>query len=228
MQIIKDLLNLFFPKVCVSCNNLLLEHEDLICHHCQSDLPFTMFSFGTDNPVFERLSTIVNIEAATSLLRFNKSEITKELLHKLKYKNRQKLGAFFAEVLVASHGKELLSANIDLIVPIPLHPKKLKKRGYNQLTVFGQTIANKCNLNYRNVLEKTINNPSQTTKTAAQRRQNVAKVFKVINPEKYQGKHFLVIDDVMTTGATIESAVETILQQVPNAKVSVATIAVVL
>jgi ComF family protein len=224
-----NVINLFFPSVCVSCHRLLLDNETLLCHHCQSDLPFTYFNLDDDNPLYKRLSTIVNIEAASSLLLFDKADVVKELIHHLKYRGRQDVGQFLGEILSQNLKNNPVVSQIDYIVPAPLHPKKQRKRGYNQLTVFGQTLAKHLQIQYRaDILLKTVNNTSQTTKTAEQRRQNVAGVYTVNKPENYANKHFLVIDDVMTTGATIEACAETLLQQIPNAKVSVLTMAVVL
>jgi len=223
------IINLFYPKVCVSCSALLLPDEMLICHHCQSDLPLTYFQFDKDNDIYNKLSAIVNIEAATSLLLFDKSDVVKELIHQLKYRNQQEIGAFLGKLLANQIKKDGIISQIDYIVPAPLHPKKQRKRGYNQLTVFGETLQNELKIEYNpHILLKTVNNQSQTTKTAAQRRKNVANVYQVQNPEKYANKHFLIIDDVMTTGATIEACTETVLQQIEGAKVSVLTMAVVL
>ena len=228
-KITEPVINLFFPKVCVSCNALLLPDENLICHHCQSDLPITYFGLNNNNPLFDRLSTIVNIEAAGSLLSFEKSVVVKELVHQLKYQNQQDIGKFMGKLLTDQIKGEVDLLLIDYIIPVPLHPKKQSKRGYNQMTIFGKTLENELEITYNEqILFKTVNNPSQTTKTAAQRRQNVTDVYKVQNPEQYTNKHFLIIDDVMTTGATIEACAETLLQQIEGAKVSVLTMAVVL
>jgi len=224
-----SIIDLFYPKVCVTCDALLLPDEALICHHCQSDLPLTYFHLDNQNQLYDRLSAIVKIEAATSLLLFDKSSIVKELIHQLKYQNRQEIGNFLGKLLAKHIQNDPVVSQIDYIIPVPLHAKKQKKRGYNQMTIFGKTLQNELKIEYNaQILLKTVNNQSQTTKTAAQRRKNVAGVYQVQNPEKYQNKHFLIIDDVMTTGATIEACAESILQQIEGAKVSVLTMAVVL
>ncbi len=224
-----SIFNLFYPKVCVACDVLLLPNETLICHHCQSELPLTYFHLDNQNTLYDRLATIVNIEAATSLLLFDKSEVVKELIHQLKYRNQQEIGSFLGKLVAGQIKNDSIISQIDYIVPAPLHPKKQRKRGYNQLTVFGKTLQNELKIEYNpHILLKTVNNQSQTTKTAAQRRKNVAGVYQVQNSKKYANKHFLIIDDVMTTGATIEACAETVLQQIEGAKVSVLTMAVVL
>jgi len=119
--------------------------------------------------------------------------------------------------------------NFDLIVPVPLHKKKQKKRGYNQMTKFGENLGNYFGVTYKeNILIRSVYTESQTTKNIEDRRENVSNVFQVLNPEKYSGKHFLLIDDVITTGATIESCAETILKNIPNAKVSVLAMTVLI
>ena len=118
---------------------------------------------------------------------------------------------------------------IDYIVPVPLHPKKQRQRGYNQMTEFGRNLGNFFSIPYtENILLRQIYTESQTKKNALQRRENVSQAFKIANPEKYTGKHFVIIDDVITTGATIEACAETILNNIPNAKVSVLALTMVL
>jgi len=228
-QLGENILNLFYPEVCLACNGLLHPQEKLICHHCLSEFPFTHYHLDHQNAIFERLSAIVKIEAASALLLFNESDIIKELIHQLKYQNKQEIGRFLAQ-LTAEHLKnDAILSQIDYIVPVPLHPKKFKKRGYNQMSLFGQDLAQKFKIHYdEKILIKTKNTSSQTKKNAAERRQNVANTFDIKNPENYVGKHFLIIDDVMTTGATIESCAETILKKIPQSKVSVLTMTFVL
>ncbi len=228
-QLGNNVLNLFYPEVCLTCSALLHPQEKLICHHCLSEFPFTHYHLDHQNAVFERLSAIVKIEAASALLLFNESGIIKELIHQLKYQNRQEIGRFLAKLTIESLKNDAILSQIDYIVPVPLHPKKYKKRGYNQMSVFGKESSQAFKIPYdEKILIRTQNTDSQTKKNAAERRQNVANVFDIIQPEKYVGKHFLLIDDVMTTGATIESCAESILNKIPQAKVSVLTMAVVL
>ena len=224
-----DLVNLFFPHVCLTCNNLLLPEEDLICHHCLSGMPFTGFSLDQNNPVYDKLSAIIPVQKAGAILLFNKSGLAQELIHHLKYKNRQELGKLVAQWVSRLYDKKLIKGTIDYIVPVPLHPRKKKKRGYNQLTLFGQSLAEYFEVSYReDILIRSVNTPSQTRKNLKQRRENVAAAFSINHPLRYAGKHFLIIDDVMTTGATVEACAETLLKNIPGARISVLTMAVVL
>ncbi len=227
--LLSDLSNLFFPQVCLTCNNLLQENENLICHHCLSDMPFTRFPFGTDNPVYNKLAALVPIQNATSVLIFHKTGLVQELIHQLKYRNRQSIGELIAEWTIQLIDKQYFSSQVDCIVPVPLHPKKYKKRGYNQLTVFGKTLEKILHVPYReDILIRTVNTESQTKKSLEQRRHNVATAFSISQSKICQNKHFLIIDDVMTTGATLEACAHTILQQIPGARISILTMAIVL
>jgi len=223
-----DLLNMFYPRVCMSCDELLHDGEDIICHRCMSQLPFTGFDFSDDNPVFEQLSKLVKIEYATSLFIFHQKGVVQELIHKLKYKGHQEIGKLFAELAFETYKNNANFKRIDYIIPVPLHKKKQKKRGYNQMTEFGKNLGNYLGVDYsEKIIFRSIHTESQTRKNVEERRQNVASAFEVKNPSPYAGKHFLLIDDVMTTGATLEACVRTLSGSIPDAKVSVLTMAVV-
>jgi len=225
----KDVQNIFYPRLCLTCDTLLHDSENLLCHNCFTQLEFTHFDLIGTNPLSERLSAVVNIQNASALFLFQKNGVIQDLIHHLKYQNRQDIGQFLAELAGNFYDKNSFQQNFDLIVPVPLHKKKQKKRGYNQLTKFGENLGNYFSVPYKgNILIRSVYTESQTTKNIEDRRENVANVFQVLNPEKYIGKHFLLIDDVITTGATIEACAETILKQVPNSKLSILAMAVVL
>jgi len=225
----KDLLQVIYPRLCVSCQSVLHDSENLVCHKCLSSLSLTNFDVHSTNPVYNKLSAIVNIEKATALFLFDKSGVMQQLIHQLKYHNRQEIGKFIFELSKSYLETRHFFNDVDMIVPVPLHPKKLKHRGYNQLSVFGRELADYFNVDYKeNILIRAIHTESQTKKNITERRLNVSGAFKVKNPEKYQNKHFLVIDDVLTTGATIEACVEQILQEISGSKVSVLVMSMVL
>ncbi len=224
-----DVLNILYPRLCLSCNNVLHDTEYNICHNCLANLHLTNFDIKQNNPVYNRLSAIVNIEKATTLFVFDKTGIIQELIHKLKYKNHQKIGKFFAETARNYLTENNFFNDVDYVVPVPLHPKKLQQRGYNQMTEFGKNLENYFGVPYvENILMRHIYTDSQTKKNAFERRENVNKAFKINNPEKYVAKHFVIIDDVITTGATIEACAETILNNIAGAKVSILALTMVL
>jgi len=224
----QDLLGIFYPRLCLSCDKLLHESEEILCHLCLSKLPFSGFGFNQSNPVYELLAKLVKIENASSLFIFHQEGIMQKLIHELKYKGQQDIGKLIAQLACETYKNNTGFSTIDYIVPVPLHKKKLKKRGYNQLSVFGENLGNCFGIRYdEKILIKKKNTESQTRKNVEERRVNVANTFEILNPPLYKSKHFLIIDDVMTTGATTEACAHTILEQIPESKVSVLTMAVV-
>lgn len=223
---LKALINLFFPKVCYACLNLLGDNEDTICVDCRNDLPVTNFHFENNDTVKKVLYGRVKIEHATALFRFEKKGLVQQLIHGLKYKNYENIGFILGNWL----GNELREIDdynsIDIVIPVPLHKKKLKKRGYNQVAKFGQQISKALNTEYRDdVLVKITNNKSQSKKGRLARWINSEELFAIKNIESIENKHILLVDDIITTGATLE-ACSNVLNQAKNVKISIATMAI--
>ncbi|OEK09796.1 amidophosphoribosyltransferase [Flavivirga aquatica] len=222
----KPLINLFFPQVCHACLEYLNDNEDTICTNCRHDLPVTNFHFNNDDTVKKALYGRVKIENGTALFRFEKKGLVQQLIHGLKYKGYENIGIFLGDWL----GSELKTIDcyksIDLVIPVPLHKNKLKERGYNQVTKFGQQIAKALNINYQDdVLLKTTNNKSQVNKKRLARWNNTSELFTLENSAIIENKHILLIDDIITTGATLEACFN-ILNHAKNIKISIATIAI--
>lgn len=223
---LKALINLFFPEVCYACLNLLGDNEDTICVDCRNDLPVTNFHFENNDTVKKVLYGRVKIEHATALFRFEKKGLVQQLIHGLKYKNYENIGFILGNWL----GNELREIDdynsIDIVIPVPLHKKKLKKRGYNQVAKFGQQISRALNTEYRDdVLVKITNNKSQSKKGRLARWINSEELFAIKNIESIENKHILLVDDIITTGATLE-ACSNVLNQAKNVKISIATMAI--
>lgn len=224
---IRTLFNLFFPKVCYACNKLLHDEEQYVCTSCRHQLPVTNYHFNNDNKVLNIFYGRLKLEQATALLRFEKKSLTQTLLHNLKYKGYEEIGVFLGEWL----GEELKESGnyntVDIVIPVPLHKKRQRKRGYNQVAKFGKQIAIALNASYvDDVLIKVTDVTSQVTKNRFTRWTNNDEIFKVVNAKKIVGKHILLVDDIITTGATID-ACATVLQNSAEVKISVATIAIV-
>lgn len=224
---IKNLLNLFFPKVCYACSELLSDNEIHICTSCRHSLPVTNFHFENDNTVEKVFFGRVKIQRATALLKFQKKGRVQRLLHNLKYKGHESIGEFLGTWL----GNELHQTNdyknIDVVIPVPLHKNKLRKRGYNQVAKFGKEIAIALQTEYLdNVLIKETATKTQVFKTRFARWNNSIEQFSLQNEDQIKGKNILLVDDIITTGATIE-ACSNVLQKVKNVKISVATMAIV-
>lgn len=165
------------------------------------------------------------IASATSLFLFQQQGTAQKLIHALKYKNRTEIGDFVGELLYSEMTKSKRFEPFDCIIPVPLHQKKLKKRGYNQLTTFGNCLAKNFNIPYSpDVLIKTNASKSQTKKIRWDRFKNAATKFMLTDHRAFENKHVLLIDDVMTTGATLEACCQTLLQT-KQIKLSIATIA---
>lgn len=223
---IGPLLDLFFPKVCFACNSKLDDNEAYVCTSCRHKLPITNYHLDLDLTVLKVFYGREKVEHATALLRFEKKGITQQLIHNLKYKGHENVGVFLGKWL----GAELKTINdyktINAVIPVPLHKNKLKKRGYNQVAKFAEEIAKQLDIEYvDNVLIKVSNTTSQVNKNRFSRWTNNKEFFTIKNKEKIHNKHILLVDDIITTGATMEACIA-VLQKAKNVKVSVASMAI--
>ncbi|WP_243739351.1 ComF family protein [Flavicella sediminum] len=205
----------------------MTENEVHICTYCRHDLPFSNFTKNSQNPIEKSFYGLVPIKAATSLFLFHKKGKVQKLIHELKYKNNKRIGIFAADIL----GNEIDNSNrfgaIDLIIPVPLHKDKLKRRGYNQNTSFGLQLAKILKATYTpNQLIKIEDTQSQTKKSRYNRWENLKNNFLLKNPTLFENKTILLIDDVSTTGATIEACCLELLKA-KNSTIYLATIAYV-
>ena len=224
-MLVKDLYLLFFPKYCAGCDTQLLKNEKTLCLSCMHKLPVTDFTEEANNKVEQTFYGRIKLVFGTALLFYKDEGLTQHIIHQLKYNGNQEVGFFLGDLL----GCELLNSkrfqNIDCIIPVPLHPKKLKKRGYNQLTTFGKRIANILNVAYiENVLIRKKRTDTQTKRGRLERWINVQDIFYLKEEQALQNKHILLIDDVITTGATLEACALELLK-IPNVKISIATMA---
>ncbi|SFS49178.1 ComF family protein [Lutibacter maritimus] len=225
MKILKDIINVFYPDVCFCCKNYLTNNEKLLCLFCRNDLPLTNFSFETPNLVEKTFYGRIPIENGTALFYFIKKGKVQQLIHQLKYNGQQQVGSFIGNWL----GEEMISSerfhDIDCIIPVPLHHKKLKKRGYNQVTTFGQSLSKILNIPfYENILKKKTAINSQTKLVRFDRWRNVEELFYIENEVSLSNKHILLIDDIITTGATLEASYLA-LNTFKNIKISIASMA---
>ncbi|MEM1259576.1 MAG: ComF family protein [Bacteroidota bacterium] len=225
-KIINDINSILLPPMCFGCTAQLSGGEHLLCTVCRHDLPLTDYNFNQENAVDRIFYGRVRIEKAASFLYYSKQGIVKNLLHYLKYKNQQNVGEFIGDWFGAKIANED-SLNVDIVVPVPLHPKRLKKRGYNQVELFGKKLSAHLKAEFRDdILIKTENAKTQTKKNRLARWKNSQDLFVIKHSKGTDDKNLLLVDDVITTGATIE-ACATALLQIPNAKIYVATMAVV-
>ncbi|WP_439150984.1 ComF family protein [Winogradskyella sp.] len=220
------MLNLFFPSVCEACNNLLGDGELVLCLSCRHQLPVTNHHFENSEVVKKIVYGRVQLENATALLHFSKKGIVQQILHNLKYRGHKQISGFFGKWL----GNELaqISAynSIDVVVPVPLYKTRLRQRGYNQVEDFGREIAKAINAEYCDtVLIKTKSTKTQVFKERLTRWSDEGSIFNITESNSLEGKHILLVDDIITTGATVESCASVLLK-IDNIKLSLATMAI--
>jgi len=220
------LVDLFFPPSCLACSKTLHDNEIEICVECRHHLPLTNYHFRKEQPINQLFFWRLEFKAATSLFFFQKNSRVQKLLHQLKYKNQESLGTILGTWLGLEMKSSMLFDTVDLVVPVPSHKKRMKKRGYNQVLSFAQAIANVLEVPCNNlVLTKTKNTKSQVFQTKEQRWESVADSFKIITNKFIYKKHILIVDDLITTGSTIEACANVLIDAgVKN--LSLATIAI--
>ena len=220
-----DIKFLFFPDYCLGCNDLLIKEEKKICIACRHDLPIVDLSLNNSDFLNLVFYGRLSLQESASLFYFRKSGKVQNIVHNLKYHGREDVGKLLADWFGYELLEEKRFQTIDAIVPVPLHKKKLRQRGYNQLTTFGLRLAEIYQKPYvEDVLIRKYANTSQTFKDAFSRWMNVKEIFDVQNIEKFAHKHVLLIDDVVTTGATLEACALS-LQKIPGVKISILTMA---
>ncbi len=225
-QMIKNLLNLFFPQVCFACHSLLSDGESDICTECRHAIPVTNYHYNDDDTVEKVFHGRVKIECGTALFQFHKKGIVQQLIHNLKYRGYEQIGKTLGQWLGYELNDSKKFNSIDYVIPVPLHKKKLRKRGFNQVAKFGQEIAKAINAEYLDdVLLKSSSTQTKVFRARWARWSADKSVFVIKNGERLKGKHLLLVDDIITTGATIEDCCN-VLQEQSNVKISVATMAI--
>ena len=225
MKLLNHLINLFYPRVCAACGNLLMSKEETVCLSCRYLLPKTLYEKNADNPLAQMFYGQIDFHAVTAEFFFSKTGKVQHLLHQLKYEGNQDAGFFLGQQLGESIKEAELFQEIDYVVPIPLHPKKEHIRGYNQSHVIAQGVENVTEIPImKDCLYRKVFTSTQTKKSREERWDNVKDIFDIKKGERLKGQHVLLIDDVLTTGATLMAAGKT-LSQIPDIKISVATAA---
>ncbi len=224
-QSITDFLELLFPSLCVTCSERLITQEKFVCFNCWNDLPVTHFHLEPDNKVAQLFWGRVTIENAASYFSYRKGSKYQQLIHFTKYRGLKELGFEAGRKYGYVLRESFAFNNADYVVPVPLHPKKEKKRGYNQCKWIADGIAVSMDKKVvaDNLFRKTYTS-TQTRKNRYERWQNVDGIFGIRRPEQFEDKHLLLVDDVVTTGSTLEACAFEILK-IRNAKVSIATLA---
>jgi len=222
---LSDFVSLLFPELCAACHESLLNNENLICADCLYNLPYTNFHLKADNIVAQQFWGKIPIENAYSLFYFSKGGKVQNLMHQFKYKGMHQIGPLLGEISGDQLIKNESFGTVDFIVPVPLHKKRLRERGYNQSERFADGLAHKLNAPVvTENLVREIATETQTHKSRFARFENMQEVFLVRDHQQFINKHILLVDDTVTTGATLEACGIQLLK-IEGVKLSIATIA---
>lgn len=222
---LKHLINLFFPRICAGCTTILLTNETVICTSCRHHMPLTNHHLTTENEAYKKFYGRIPVEHASAFLYFHKKGMVQELIHNLKYKGHEEIGTLLGHWYGSDLKQILDSDKPDLIIPVPLHRKKYKERGYNQVNTFGLALSEELGIAYKkDLLVRTKYSKTQSKKNLLGRSEDIENLFDVVFTEKDHGKHFLLIDDVITTGSTLEACSRALLK-IPNIKISIVCMA---
>lgn len=226
--VLRDVASLFLPRTCLACGRVLLENEGCVCLACRYNMPLTNFAKRKDNPIKLLFENVLPVESAAAMFWFVGGTEWQRIIHNFKYHGRW----FFAQKMGEWLGEELLDSgnfdDIDLIVPIPLHYRRRLRRGYNQSEQLALGVGRKMGVecDFRSVRRRHYND-SQTSKSRSERWDNVEEIFDVRRAERLRGKHILLLDDVLTTGATMASCASAIVKACEgNVRISIASLSV--
>ena len=218
-------IGLFYPSVCAACGNSLYKWEHIVCTRCKAFLPKTGYELNEDNPLARMFYGKVRLKAVTACFFFSKEGKVQHLIHELKYKGNADAGVFLGQELGKSIREAPLFQDLNYLIPVPLHPKREKERGYNQSMMIAKGISEVTGIPVGDkYLVRSVNTATQTHKSKEERWKNVKDIFEVKHPEQLEDKYVLLIDDVLTTGATLEACALK-LSTIPGITISCATAA---
>jgi ComF family protein len=222
---LRGLLNLLYPNLCAACQEVLLNNENVICYNCLLDLPRSLYYQDIENPIAKIFWGKLKLEMAISAFTFTKKGKVQRLIHELKYKGNTRVGELMGIELGKEIDKAKITDKVDVVIPVPLHKKKLKQRGYNQSEFIAIGVSKVLNCEMNTTLLKRIeHSESQTKKSKYERWENVGDAFTLTDENQYIGKHILLVDDVVSTGATLEACCKK-LQEIDGVKLSVGALA---
>lgn len=221
----RALIDVIIPRGCNCCGRSLVNSEKFVCAHCLTDFPETRFECVEQSENEKRFWGQFPVERATSLYYFH-HEGVRHLIHRIKYFNNQKL-AFYLGLHMGNRIKSRSNFfdDIDMIIPVPLHPRRIERRGYNQSRLLANGISKIIGVYVDNqTIERAVYNPTQTLLSRDERWENVQDIFNLKDPDRITDKHILLVDDVLTTGSTIIACAQE-LMKAPNVRVSILTLA---
>jgi ComF family protein len=223
-NLLNDFKHLFYPHICTGCGTDILADDNMLCAKCFVNLPSTLYAQYANNPIEKIFTGRMTIETAYAEFYFAKESLIQHLVHQLKYKGNKDIGIYLGEMMGRSIQKSTRFNNIDALIPLPLYPDKERKRGYNQAAVICEGMSEIMNVPiYKDVLIRRRFTETQTKKHRTERWENVEGSFTIKNEEKIKGRHILLVDDVITTGATLEASGSRLLK-IEGVKLSIATL----
>ena len=222
---LKDFISLIYPHFCSSCGKTLYRHENCICSFCKVSFPKTNFHKDTDNQITKIFWGRAEVYSAAAYCYFKKGDKIQRVMHELKYKGNFQAGVEMGRLYGLDLVQSALFSTANFLVPVPLHDSRKRKRGYNQAEVIADGLSESMKIPVDIItLIRGTANETQTRKSHYERWENVDSIFKITDLEKFKNKHVIVVDDVITTGSTIEACVQALLT-VERIKVSVVTLA---
>lgn len=224
-DLFEDFISLLFPRLCPGCGNHLVRNENIFCLTCLYSIPVNNFHNEPDNPVAKLFWGRCIIEKAASFSEFTKDSRMRSIMHNLKYKGRSEVGHELGRMYGFTLKTSGFTNDIDMIMAVPLHASRQRKRGYNQSQLIASGISEMTGIPARyDVLVRLVKSKTQTRKSRFDRWMNVEGIFKVVKPGEIEGRHILLVDDVITTGSTVEACVNE-LKKAEGVKVSVVSMA---
>ena len=225
---LKNLFKTIFPDLCVGCKELLIKNETVLCVRCRHDLPYTLHHKNPINEAQLKFYGIVPIENCFSMLYFHDEGIAKQLMHQLKYKGQQEIGTLLGNMYYPELNDKFKHEDPKYtfeIIPVPLHKKRQKERGYNQVTTFCKALSKGLNIPVNEtLLIRNHYTKTQTQKNKIARQKINDTLFEITETTTVSNKHYILVDDIITTGATLEACAKALLR-IPNTKVSIVTMA---
>ena len=212
LNLLSDFTSLFFPEYCLGCSSGLVKGEEILCTHCLFHLPLTDYHFLSENPLKEKFLARLPLKFAVAFLKFRKAGTVQHLLHQLKYNNHPEIGVRLGKIFGLELKKSGIDRELDLIVPMPLHRTRQRKRGYNQSAKFAEGLTHSLDIPFdEKIIIRQTNTSTQTRKNKSERWENVKDAFDVQQPSAIKDRRILLVDDIITTGASIEACGQELL-----------------
>lgn len=222
----RPLFNIFFPRICATCSEVLLKNEQVLCAKCLHHLPIIQNQAYAAERMKTHFYGRIAVEHSASLMFYHKKGLSQRLIHQLKYHGDERISAFLGKWLAANMTSMTWPKTVEIIIPVPLHKKRKRKRGFNQVAGFGRALADAFKSQYKeNMLIKTFDSHTQVFKNRFSRGDLKTAFFALKNPKGIKNKHILLVDDLITTGSTLETCSRVLLKGDPS-KISIATMAI--